>query len=246
MDVGVTLEDGGIAVLTMSSSNGINVFSRAALRVVCDALDTCDRDPQVRGVVVRAAGRVFSAGADLDEFPCDQDAYRYLEEMIALVSTPERIGKPVIAALNQPAYAAGFEFALACDWIVAAPAIELGVPEIRFGLMPGYCMGRLASLIGEARAKRLMLDPGPYRAAELAEFGIHVSEAGSHDSVDTEAVTLCRRMTVGSPNAVRAVKRITNRFARGNDFESVVHAYNFLFATEPVAERVKAFREGRP
>ncbi len=237
--------DGTVAVVTLSSADGLNRLSRALLGELATALYDCERNSAVRGIVLTAEGRTFSAGADIDEFPYGQDADGFLHEVLGLLSTPERIAKPIVAVVERSAMAGGLELALSCDWIVAAADARLGLPEVQLGFMPGYCMSRLPSLVGEARARRLMLDPGPYTPAELATLGVHVSSPPDGRSVLEEAMTICTRMSVGAPTSIRLVKAMTNRLVRSPDFEPVIAAYNYLFQLPAASEGLAAFREHR-
>ena len=237
--------EGTTAILTLQSPDGLNRLSRTLLRNLAGVLFECEENSDVRGIVITAEGRTFSAGADIDEFPYGADADAFLREVLGLISTPERIGKPVIAAIDRSAIAGGFELALSCDWIVADSAARFGLTEIQFGFIPGYCMTRLPFLVGEARARRLMLDPGPFGVDELAQLGIHISSPGIGVSVRDGALAMCQRMEMGAPTSVRLVKRLTNRFVRNPDFEAVVAAYNYLFQHSTAIEGVNAFKEGR-
>lgn len=110
---------GTTAIVSMRSTDGLNRLSRALLHELAASLRSCEADPAVRGIVLHGEGRTFSAGADIDEFPYGEDAHGFLHEVLHLLSTPERIAKPVVAAVDRSAIAGGFELALSCDWIVA-------------------------------------------------------------------------------------------------------------------------------
>ena len=241
MSVNVEARD-HIALVTLSSDDGLNLLSCAVLEELAERLHDLEADSGVDGIVLQSSERCFSAGADIDEFPLGEDAYEFLHRILFLLSTPERINKPVVAAVNGPARAGGFELAMACDWIVATPRSTFGLPEVTFGFVPGYCMSRLPYLVGEARAKRLMLDPGPYSVEDLCSFGIHISSSQDVESPQSEAEEICRRMTAGTPESIRLVKRFTNRLQRSPDFEPVIDAYNYLFGLDAPRDRVQAFR----
>ena len=245
MSIGIAVRE-TTAILTLKSEDGLNRLSRTVLHELADELHKCEIDGDIRGIVLAAEGRAFSAGADIDEFPYGGDADSFLREVLGLISTPERIAKPVVAAVERAAVAGGFELALSCDWIVANADARLGLSEIKFGFMPGYCMTRLPYLIGEARARRLMLDPGPFHPEELALLGVHISVPAEGQDIVTGAIEMCRRMEVGAPTSIRLVKHLTNRFVRSPDFEAVIAAYNYLFQLPAASEGFAAFSENRP
>lgn len=237
--------DDSIVMLTLTAPDGLNILGIDTLRALAAALSECADDKQTSGVVLTGSGRAFSVGADIDEFPYGEDAYPFLTEVLSLLSAPERFPKPIVAAVDTLAMAGGFELALACDWIVASPDARMGLSEVRFGFVPGYCMSRLPFLIGEARARRMMLDPGPYDVRELMDLGIHVSACTDDETAVEGATRICRRMTGGAPISVRLVKGMTNRFERSPDFEPIVNAYNYLFSRPEAAEGRAAFKERR-
>ncbi|HQU66666.1 MAG TPA: enoyl-CoA hydratase-related protein [Albidovulum sp.] len=161
----VTLKgDRGIGWITIDSPP-VNALSAPVRKGLAEALDRAAADPAIRVVILGAAGRVFSAGADIREFGAPA-ASPDLPTVAAQLAAME---KPVIAALHGAALGGGLELALAARVRVAAPGTELGLPEVSLGLLPGAGgTQRLPRLIGAKAALGLMLSGLPV-AAERAE-----------------------------------------------------------------------------
>jgi methylglutaconyl-CoA hydratase len=150
-------------------------------------------DPEVRAIVVTGAGdKAFCAGADLKERQgMTTDDVRvqvglYRSELGVLDHSP----KPVIAALNGVAFGGGLELALVCDLRVAAQHAELALPETSLGIIPGAGgTQRLPRIVGEARAKEMILLGRRLSAAEALAWGLvnRVTPAGTSVVDDTLA-----------------------------------------------------------
>src|SRR4029079_6140241 len=144
----------------------------------------CVADPGVRAIVITGAGdKAFCAGADLKERECmTRDDVRvqvgvYRSELGVLDRSP----KPVVAALNGVAFGGGLELELIRDLRVAAPHAELALPETTLGIIPGAGgTQRLPRVVGEARAKEMILLSRRLGAAEALSWGLvnRVAEAG--------------------------------------------------------------------
>jgi enoyl-CoA hydratase/carnithine racemase len=199
---------GAVAVITLDRPDRMNALSKEALVTLGECAREARRDPEVRAIVLTGAGeKAFCAGADLKERQGMTDdevraqLARYRKEMGELDASP----KPVIAAINGLALGGGLELALACDLRVAAPSAVLGFPETSLGIIPGAGgTQRLPRLVGEARAKELILLGRRLSAVEALEWGLvnRVSPAGV--SVLDDALSFIEPLTNGAPIALAA------------------------------------------
>jgi methylglutaconyl-CoA hydratase len=199
---------GAAAVITLDRPDRMNALSKEALVTLGEYAREARRDPAVRAIVLTGAGeKAFCAGADLKERQGMTDdevraqLARYRAEMGELDASP----KPVIAAINGLALGGGLELALACDLRVSAPSAVLGFPETSLGIIPGAGgTQRLPRLVGEARAKELILLGRRLSAAEALEWGLvnRVSPAGV--SVLDDALSFIEPLTSGAPIALSA------------------------------------------
>jgi len=173
-------DEQGVVTLVLDapdqSVNTMNAAFRADLDAIVDRLEAERED--IRGVVLTSAKRTFFAGGDLHALLAVQpgDAATFFEEVQALkacLRRIERLGRPVVAAINGSALGGGLELALACHARVCLedPAIELGFPEVTLGLMPGAGgTVKLVRLLGLQQALPLLTEGrriAPPRALEL-------------------------------------------------------------------------------
>jgi enoyl-CoA hydratase len=135
-----------------------------------------EADDAVRAVILTAAGRYFSTGADIKELSHVSSAYQGAELSArgqALLNRIERFDKPVIAAINGPCFGGGLELAMSCHIRVAAAGIQLGLPEIKLGLIPGFGgTQRLPRIIGPSRAAEFILTGESLTAEDGFQFGL--------------------------------------------------------------------------
>lgn len=206
--------------------------------------------PGEDGKTIRVAGRCFSAGADITELDtlADGAAFgRFIGSLAAVLDRLAALPKPTIAAINGFAFGGGFELALACDLRLASTGAQLGVPEIKLGLLPGAAgTQRLARLLPAAVAKHLLMTGEPIGADEALRLGL---VNGVHYDVAGAALTLAGSIADGPPRALAAAKRLVDQgpelgFAEGIALERA--ALIKLFDTTDRVEGVAAFLAKRP
>jgi 3-hydroxyacyl-CoA dehydrogenase len=156
---------GEVAVLTLANPP-VNSFGWELRRAVVEALGRAEDDARVKAIVVTGSGKGFSGGADIREFGTPK-AYA-APNLIMVLRAVENCGKPVIAAIDGICMGGGFEFALACHFRVATPEAQLGLPEVKLGLLPGAGgTQRLPRVLGVERALNMIVSGNPVRAEEL-------------------------------------------------------------------------------
>jgi enoyl-CoA hydratase/carnithine racemase len=168
----VTGADEGVARLTLNRPDKKNALSIQLRDEVSDALDTLPADEAVRVVVITGAGNVFSAGFDLREFEQPELADRLWASSDRFHATVLRFPLPLIAAVNGPALAGGFDLAVMCDIRIAADTARFAHPEITFG---DVVFGPLHDLVGGAVARELCFTGREVDAAEAKALGIVAS-----------------------------------------------------------------------
>lgn len=158
----------GVAVITMDNPP-LNALGHGLRQGVAMGLERALADPEVRVVILRAAGRSWPVGADIREFGKPPQSPT-LPELCNLLAGA---AKPVIAALHGSALGGGLELALVCALRVAAKGTQLGLPEVTLGILPGAGgTQRLPRLIGAEAALGLMLDGAPVSAERARELGL--------------------------------------------------------------------------
>jgi 3-hydroxyacyl-CoA dehydrogenase/enoyl-CoA hydratase/3-hydroxybutyryl-CoA epimerase len=182
-NIRTALNGDGVLVATIDMpGRSMNVFSAALMDSVDQLLDTVAASDDVRAVVLTSGKPAFLAGADLDMVRmftqrARTDAPAALHELCGrlgrLFRRLETQGKPFVAAVNGLALGGGLEVALACHERVASDRAQLGLPEIKLGLLPGAGgTQRLPRLVGKSLALQLMLSGESRSAVQALELGI--------------------------------------------------------------------------
>lgn len=184
------------AVLTLNRPERRNALSVALRDAVSDALDGLADDPAVKVVVITGAGSVFSAGFDLKEFDRAAGDEAFNAELWASSDRFHRtvlgFPLPLVAAVNGPAIAGGFDLAVMCDLRVAATTARFSHPERSFG---DVVYGPLHDLVGGAVARDLAIGGRELTAEEA--LAVHlVSEVVAPERVRDAAAALVRSICV--------------------------------------------------
>jgi enoyl-CoA hydratase/carnithine racemase len=157
--------------------------------------------------------------------------------------------KPVIAAVHGYALGGGLELALSCDFIVAAPDAQLGLPEVKLGLLPGGGgTQRLPRLIGTMRAAQMLMVAQRISGTQAVQWGMALG-IGDHPDALAAAVELANRIAAQAPLPVRLAKVLLRSGADASldaalDLEQSLGA--MVFGTEDAREGIRAFLEKRP
>jgi enoyl-CoA hydratase len=241
--------DGPVATVALNRPQVLNALNQATMDELVDALETLDRDEEVRCIVLTGRGRAFAAGADITEFAGATAAGMLAGYRFQQWERIRRLHTPLIAAVHGYALGGGCELAMLCDMIVAAEDAQFGQPEISLGLMPGAGgTQRLTRAVGKARAMELILTGRSFSARQAEAWGL-VTRVVPPEVVLDEAHRLAREVAARPPVAVRLAKQAVLRafdthLEAGLDYER--HCFYLLFSTDDAAEGVRAFLEKRP
>jgi 2-oxoglutaroyl-CoA hydrolase len=237
----------GIATITLDDPAKMNRVPLAARGQLAHLFAELAEDEGVRYVVITGAGDTFTAGGDIAAF---LDAGpEELSRLAWNVAAPERFPKPVIARLRGYCLGVGLELALACDFRVAAEDLQLGLPEVGLGMIPGSGgTQRLARLVGLGRAKDVVMRRRRITAEEALAWGL-VSEVVPPDDLEAAVDRVIADLDQVSPLALRTAKRVLNHvydapLSIGLELEGL--AYGLLRSTHDFREGVEAFGEKRP
>jgi 2-oxoglutaroyl-CoA hydrolase len=172
----------------------------------------------------------------------------HLSRLAWNVAAPERCPKPVIARLRGYVLGIGLELALACDFRLAADDVQLGLPEVRIGMIPGSGgTQRLVRLVGLGRAKDMIMRGRRVGAHEALALGL-VTEVVAPEALDAAVDRLLAELAELSPLALATAKRVLNQaydapLHAGLDIEG--YAYAMLRSSHDFREGVEAFGEKR-
>lgn len=167
----------GVAVVTINRPDKLNALNQQVIAELDRMFTELGGREQVRAIILTGAGRAFVAGADIAEIASAAATPEGLEAVSAFGSGVftriERLGKPVIAAVNGFALGGGCELAMACHLRIASTTAKFGLPETKLGLIPGYGgTQRLPRLVGMGRALQLIVTGEMIDAHAAAAMGL--------------------------------------------------------------------------
>ncbi len=246
-------DDGPVAILTLNRPERRNALSRALMHEFEDQLDRVGRDPKIRAVVLTGEGTTFCAGMDLKEAAnerasaeAEQRAVATLQEYADLLQKLHTLSKPTMAALNGDALAGGAGLVSSCDFAIASEAARIGYPEIFRGLVPAVVMFDLTRLIGDRRARQMLLAGELILAEKALHWGL-VNQVTSADRCLTEAIRVSKDMVRLGPQAVATVKRLLDETqGRPRSLRGAAAVSAAIRVSEEAQEGILAFLEKRP
>jgi enoyl-CoA hydratase len=247
-----TLEDDGpLAVLTVAKPP-LNLFDKEVDEGLHAAVDHLVASPP-RALLLRAEGKVWTAGVDVNLFAGlvgnPEGGAELWERGFELVHKLEDLPCPVVFAAHALCLTWGLEIALACDLLLAAESAQFGLVETRVGLTPS--MGgpqRMAERAGAARAKQFVMTGALYDAATMESWGV-VTRVYPDAEFEEKSRALARRLAAGPTKAHAATKAIIRAQkedgARAADAIVPAEA-GALFATEDLKNAVHSFLTDGP
>jgi enoyl-CoA hydratase/carnithine racemase len=239
-------KDGAIALLTLNRPKRLNAISVPMLEALSERLLECDRDPEVRVIVLTGAGRGFCSGLDLQDAAAGTgiggggDLGSDLDLRKAPPSVLHGIDTPTICALNGAAAGYGMDLALGCDLRIAAASAKLAATVTRRGVLPesgGTWL--LPRLVGWAKTAEILFTARTLSAEQCLELGL-VNRVVPDDALMSETRALAEEIAANAPLAVRAAKRMM-RMGLSEQFDDHVH---HVFLQLLPLFRSKDFREG--
>src|ERR1051325_10567588 len=167
---------GDIAIIRINRPEALNAMNTDVIAELSRAIEIVGVDDGIKVVIITGSGeKAFCAGADI-AFMVDIDpvqAEKYASSAQSVLNKIERMGKPVIAAINGYALGGGCELALVCDIRIAASTARIGQPEVTIGIPPGWGgTQRLVRIVGPAKAKELVFTGKMITAEEAAQIGL--------------------------------------------------------------------------
>lgn len=245
-----------IAILTLNRPDTLNALNQALAEDLHRSLNQL-RLSYAQAVVLRAAGRVFSAGGDIREMKAAADEddavgrlfkplVRKLHECVLLIRD---LPVPVIAAVNGAAAGGACNLALACDFVIAGESAVFSEAFVRIGLTPD-CGGSfiLPRLVGWRRATELLMTGDFVDARTAAKEGL-ITSVVPDTALEASALRLARKLANGPTAAFARIKRLLNHSATndyGMQLEAEYQAQLESGETKDFFEGVTAFLEKRP
>jgi enoyl-CoA hydratase len=240
-----------VRTIIVNRPDKLNALNRDTLNELTLAFAQAAQDDAVRVVVLTGAGeKAFVAGADIAEMngytPVQAQGFSRTGQR--LMSSIERLGKPVVARIQGFALGGGMELAMACHLRVASEKAKFGQPEINLGLIPGFGgTQRLLRLAGRGAALELCLTGAPITAQRAYELGI-VTRVVAPDTLDDAVNALADQLAAAAPLAAAGILDAVLQggetgIDQGLEFET--QGFALTFSTEDMREGTTAFLEKR-
>ncbi|PIC62686.1 enoyl-CoA hydratase [Sporosarcina sp. P13] len=244
-------KENGIAIVTIENPP-FNVLNNKVVVELEAVFTTIENDPEVIVSILTGSGdKAFMAGADIKEFPDwigREDVKDIAMNTHRMLNQIDFLPKPTIAVLNGLTLGGGCELALACDLRIAESHAQIGLPEVKLGLLPGGGgTQRLPRLIGDAKAKELMFTGDPISADEAKAIGLINQVVPSGDGLSA-ALIIAKKMASYSLQSLSLIKKAVDEgkelpFNKALENEAAI--FGQVFLTEDVKEGVQAFLEKR-
>lgn len=243
--------EGAVVTVIINRPAKLNALNSQTIAELGQAMAECGADATVRAVVLTGAGdKAFVAGADISELAVQTPAQGKDRSTAgqAVFDRIERLGKPVVAAVNGLALGGGCELAMACTLRLTADTARFGQPEVNLGLTPGYAGSqRLPRLVGQGRALELLLTGDMISAARAYEIGL-VNRVVPAAELRTAALALATTLASKAPLAVRYILELVHHgaempLAEGQHLEATF--FGLASASDDMQEGTRAFLEKR-
>ena len=247
----VVEQRGHVLWITLNRPEVRNALCRSLNLELGEVAENVIGREDVHAVVITGAGEVFSAGADLKERRgiTARESEQYVSAISNAINAVGSIRRPTIAAMNGSAYGGGLELALACDFRILVDTAEVGLTEVRLGIMPGAGgTQRLPRLIGEARAKEMILLGRKIPARRALELGV-VTQLVPSGQLGSAVDAMLAEIEGCAPLSVEAAKIAiekghTKSMEEGLELER--EKYEVTLYSDDRNEGLAAFAEKRP
>jgi 2-(1,2-epoxy-1,2-dihydrophenyl)acetyl-CoA isomerase len=244
--------DNGIASLTLNRPDKGNAIDLALGRALATAIDRLAQQPQLRVVVIRAAGRAFCVGGDIGEMRQADDLPRFLAPAIDTLHAAMRklaaLAAPVIASVQGPVGGGGIALALCGDFVLAGEAMKLRGGYSAIGLTPDLgASWRLARRAGAARAKNILFLNEPLDAAACLDAGVVDAVYPDHE-LDDAVRALARRLSAGATLSFKRIAELVDGAAGRSLAQQLDLERDYMVAsaaTDDAREGLRAFIDKR-
>ena len=227
----------------------LNIFDIAMMHEINLALAECVAKPELVAIVFDAAPdtRAFSAGVAVEEH-AEETIYQMLESFHAIFRSLEQLARPAIAVVAGAALGGGCELVAGCDIVIASDRARFGQPEIKLGVFPPVACLLLPLIIGDKRARELILTGELISADQAARLGL-VNHVVPHEQLQLKTDEILSKLRELSGTSLEATRRALD-LGRGRSLDGALAEVENLYLhelmkTEDAREGIKAFMEKR-
>ena len=236
--------EGRLLSIALNRPEKRNALNAQLCRDLVQTLEGAEKDPSIGAILLSGNGKCFCAGMDLSEITDGGTAeISNIQEQLFTIGS--RLGKPLVAAVQNAALAGGTGLVANCHIAIAREDAAFGLTEIRLGLWPFLVFRAVTAAIGERRAVELALTGRIVTAAEAKEIGL-VHEISEH--AEARALEVARGLAESSPTAIRSGLSFVQE-VRGRDWRTAGaiarRIRDEVFESKDFQEGLQAFREKR-
>lgn len=247
------IDDRGVARLTLNRPQAHNAMNARLMEEVPKAVQQISADKTVRAVVLTGAGDSFCAGGDLKWMQDVRDLPtepRLAESrrVANILGALNGLSVPLVGRINGPAYGGGVGLMAVCDIVVAAAGTSFALSEVKLGLIAANIGPYVVKRLGEANARRAMLNAMRFDADEAMRLGL-VSRVVPAEGLDAAVAEEVDLVLACGPEAVAATKHLIAHIDQHGTEASIDHAMAELarvWQSEESHEGVAAFFDRRP
>jgi methylglutaconyl-CoA hydratase len=236
--------DGALGIITLNNPDKHNAFDDKLIADLTAVLQQMQQSSAVRVVILSAAGKSFSAGADLNWMKriagySPDENFRDAMGLGTLMHTLYSLTKPTIARVQGAAYGGGVGLIACCDIAVGTHDAAFSLSEVKLGLIPAVISPYVVAAIGERSAHRYFLTAEKFDASEAFRIGLLHELAVNDDAMDEIINGICTALLAAGPHALREAKSLIATVANKSINEALVAE------TAQRIARVRASEEGR-
>lgn len=244
--------ENGVAAITLNRPETLNSFTPDFVHEIEEAVIQADTDDEVRALLLTGEGRGFTSGGNLQELAAmNLDRKRAIYDVDStadMVRLLYNVKKPVIAAVNGPAFGAGIALAMACDLLIASEKAQFGFSFTGLGFCPDSgTTWFLTQRVGYYKACEILFSAKTLGAEEMLSLGL-VNMVVPHDELIPTALNTAERIARGPALALMLQKRVlrnavTTTFEQNRDYEAISQI--FASQTDDCREGLTAALERR-
>ncbi|WP_411817531.1 enoyl-CoA hydratase/isomerase family protein [Hyphococcus sp. DH-69] len=248
-----TIDNRGVARLTMNRPDIRNAFNEELIGEICDTMGRLNADPNVRVIVITGSGTAFSAGADLNMMKRaagysaaenKDDARRLAHMLSSIYHSP----KPTVALVNGPAMGGGLGLIAACDIAIGADTSFFALTEVRVGLVPAVISPFVIQAITVRQARRLFVSGERFDAAHAEKIGL-LHKCVPADTLNDELEEVLKNLLLCSPaaqdSAKELIRSVSYRTPNDNVMEETAGIIAKARTSKDGKEGIAAFLEKR-
>ena len=238
----------GVARITLNRPEAANAMNDTLLRELKEAFNACDRDDNIRVIVLTGAGSAFCAGGDLAWMLAINNASR--SERVAgsrcvadMLHAADTVGKPVIARVNGSTFGGGLGLVSIADAVIAAQSVVFALSEVTLGLVPANISPYVVRRMGHSHARRYALSGRRFSSEEGKNLGL-VDEVVADEKLDEAVEREITAFLRAAPEAVRITKAMITYVNNHSEQDNILYTADRLadaWETECGREGIKSF-----